>query len=105
MAKKKKGAPDRQPAAPQKARVAKSTATRSTANTTETTLVFGKKHYIFMGIGLALILLGFALMTGGGMDDPNVWDEGRIYSFRRITLAPFLILAGIVMNYLALFRD
>lgn len=37
------------------------------------------------GIGLALIVLGFVLMSGGRMTDPNVWDESVIYSFRRIT--------------------
>lgn len=55
--------------------------------------VFGKKNYKFMLIGLAVIAFGFILMSGGGSDDPNVFNED-IYNFRRIRLAPFLVLAG-----------
>ena len=55
--------------------------------------VFGKKNYTFMFIGLAVIALGFLLMAGGGSDDPNVFNP-NIYSFRRIRLAPALVLLG-----------
>jgi len=55
--------------------------------------VFGKKNYVFMFIGLAVIALGFILMAGGGSDDPNVFNE-EIYNFRRIRLAPALVLIG-----------
>jgi hypothetical protein len=55
--------------------------------------VFGKKNYIVMFIGLAVIALGFVLMAGGGSDDPNVFNPD-IYSFRRIRLAPALVLLG-----------
>lgn len=55
--------------------------------------VFGKRNYIFMFIGLAVIALGFLLMAGGGSDDPNVFNE-EIYNFRRIRLAPTLVLLG-----------
>ena len=55
--------------------------------------VFGKKNYIMMGIGLAIITLGFILMSGGGSDDPNVFNP-EIYNFTRIRLAPTLILIG-----------
>lgn len=55
--------------------------------------VFGKKNYKFMFIGLACIALGFILMSGGGSDDPNVFNP-EIFNFRRIRLAPMLILIG-----------
>lgn len=55
--------------------------------------VFGKKNYKFMFIGLACIALGFILMSGGGSDDPNVFNP-EIFSFRRIRLAPMVILIG-----------
>ncbi|HMC00079.1 MAG TPA: DUF3098 domain-containing protein [Flavobacteriaceae bacterium] len=55
--------------------------------------VFGKKNYKFMFIGLAFIVLGFILMSGGGSDDPNVFNP-EIFNFRRIRLAPTLILIG-----------
>lgn len=55
--------------------------------------VFEKKNYKFMLIGIAFITLGFILMAGGGSDDPNVFNP-EIYSWRRIRLAPALILIG-----------
>ncbi len=55
--------------------------------------IFGKRNYKFMFIGLICIALGFILMSGGGSDDPNVFNED-IFSFRRIRLAPTLVLIG-----------
>ena len=55
--------------------------------------IFGKKNYKFMFIGLACIVIGFILMSGGGSDDPNVFNDA-IFSWRRIRLAPTLVLLG-----------
>ena len=55
--------------------------------------VFGKKNYKCMFIGLAVIALGFILMSGGGSDDPNVFNP-EIFNWRRIRLAPALVLIG-----------
>ena len=55
--------------------------------------IFGKKNYQFMFIGLLVIALGFILMSGGGSDDPNVFSPD-IFSWRRIRLAPALVLIG-----------
>ena len=55
--------------------------------------VFGKKNYKFMFIGLAVIALGFILMSGGGSDDPNEFNEA-VYNFQRIRLAPTIVLIG-----------
>tara|TARA_R110002050_G_scaffold94765_2_gene197184 strand:- start:34665 stop:34919 length:255 start_codon:yes stop_codon:yes gene_type:complete len=60
---------------------------------TKPVFVFGKKNYKFMFIGLSCIALGFILMSGGGSDDPNVFNP-EIFSFRRIRLAPMIILIG-----------
>ena len=57
-----------------------------------------------MLIGLGVIFLGFILMSGGAMEDPTVWDEKVIYSFRRITLAPILVLVGLGINIYAIFK-
>ena len=57
------------------------------------TFVFEKKNYLAMIIGLAFITLGFILMSGGGSEDPNVFNP-EIYNFRRIKLAPTLVLIG-----------
>lgn len=55
--------------------------------------VFKRKNYIWMIIGLLCIGLGFGLMAGGSSDDPNVFNEA-IFSWRRIRLAPTLVLIG-----------
>lgn len=55
--------------------------------------IFGTKNYKFMLIGLGFIALGFILMSGGGSDDPNVFSPD-IFSWRRIRLAPALVLLG-----------
>lgn len=63
-------------------------------------LVFGTQTFLWIGIGIALMILGMILMAGGGMPDPEVWDDDLIYSFRRITLAPIVIIAGLgVITY------
>ena len=56
-------------------------------------LLFGKRNYQLMILGLVFIALGFFLMSGGGSDDPNVFND-EIYNFRRIRLAPTLVLIG-----------
>jgi len=55
--------------------------------------IFEKKNYQVMLIGMAVIALGFILMAGGGSDDPEVFNP-EIYSWRRIRLAPMLVLLG-----------
>lgn len=64
---------------------------RKEENTSE--FIFGKKNYKFMLIGIAFIALGFILMSGGGSNDPNVFNP-EIYNWRRIRLAPALVLIG-----------
>lgn len=56
--------------------------------------VFGKDNYIFIIGGFLVTLIGFLLMMGGGSEDPNVFNEEELFSFRRITIAPFLVIAG-----------
>lgn len=63
--------------------------------------IFQKRNYLFMFIGLACITLGFILMSGGGSDDPNVFNPD-IYSFRRIRLAPTLVLIGLGIEVYAI---
>jgi len=55
--------------------------------------IFKKANYKLMFIGLAVIAIGFILMSGGGSDDPNVFNPD-IYNFQRIRLAPTLVLIG-----------
>ncbi|MFK5958367.1 MAG: DUF3098 domain-containing protein [Lutibacter sp.] len=63
--------------------------------------LFGKKNYTFMLIGLAFVVLGFILMAGGGSDNPEIFNED-IYNFRRIRLAPTLVLIGLAIEIYAI---
>ncbi len=70
---------------------------------------FGKENFKWMMIGLLLIVAGFLLMMGAdantvdGVYNPEVWNEG-IFSFRRIRLAPLLVIAGFVVQVYAILR-
>ena len=66
--------------------------------------LFTKENYIWMGVGIAIVLLGFLLMSGGKSPDPKVFDESGVYSFRRITLAPILIMAGLMVEVYAIMK-
>jgi len=70
---------------------------------TKSDFAFGRINYILMLTGLGFILLGFILMAGGGSEDPAVFNED-IFSFRRITLAPLLVLAGFVIEIFAIVK-
>lgn len=67
-------------------------------------LIFGRRHYMLMGLGILLIVIGMLLMSGGSMPSPDVWEENRIYGFRRTVLAPIFILTGLGVEIHAIFR-
>ena len=64
-------------------------------------LLFGNRNYKFMILGLIFITVGFILMSGGGSDDPNIFNE-EIYNFRRIRLAPMLVVTGFIIEVYAI---
>ena len=66
-------------------------------------LLFGKKNFMYMFVGIGLIALGMILMSGGHMPNDNVWDSDLIYSWRRTVLAPIVILAGLGLQIYAIF--
>ena len=66
-------------------------------------LVFGRENYKWMLIGIAVMFVGFICMAGG-RQAPDAWDESVIYSPLRTIVAPFLILAGLVVNLYAIFK-
>jgi len=68
-----------------------------------TGFALGKMNYKLMAIGFAIIIIGFILMAGGGSDDPNVFNPD-IFSFRRITLAPVILLFGFVFEIYAIMK-
>ena len=63
-----------------------------------------KQNYYLLAIGFVIIIIGFLLMIGGGSEDPNVFNEEELFSFRRITLAPVVILAGFVFEIYAIMK-
>lgn len=67
------------------------------------TFLFNKKNYTLLLIGIVFIVIGFLLMMGGGSDDPTVFNK-EIFSFRRITIAPIMILIGFVIEIYAIMR-
>lgn len=66
--------------------------------------IFSKENYIWMLAGIIVMAIGMFLMAGGKSDDPNVFDPSKVYSSTRITVAPILILAGLVIEVFAIFR-
>lgn len=74
------------------------------ATLTQQNFIFERKNYLLMLGGIGLMAIGFLLMLGGHMPSPDVWEPERIYSFRRITLAPILILAGLGLEVFAIFK-
>ena len=66
--------------------------------------IFSKKNYRLMLIGLGVIVLGFILMIGGGSKDPDVFNPD-IFNFRRIRLAPSLVLIGFGIEIAAILRS
>lgn len=66
--------------------------------------VFNRQKYTIMLIGLAFILVGFLLMIGGGSNDPNEFSEA-IFSHRRMTLAPILVILGYAIEIYAIMKQ
>ena len=64
----------------------------------------GKENYKLLIIGMGIIILGFILMIGGATDDPTVFNGDEIFSFRRITLAPIVVLAGFIFEIWAIMK-
>ena len=65
------------------------------------TFVFGKKNYVLMGLGVLLIAIGYILMSGGGSDDPEVFNP-EIFNARRLTWAPMILIAGLALEVYAI---
>jgi tellurite resistance protein TehA-like permease len=66
--------------------------------------LFDKTNLMWMLGGVAIMILGYILMAGGKSDDPNVFNPNEVYSSMRITVAPILILAGLVVLVFSIFR-
>ena len=67
-------------------------------------MAFDKSNYRLLIIGIAIVVIGFILMSGGGSGDPNVFNAEEIFSFRRITLAPITCLIGYIFVIYAIMK-
>ena len=70
----------------------------------KSTPLFAKENFLFMLIGGVVIALGMYLMSGGKSDDPSVFSNTEVYSKTRITVAPILIVVGLLIEVYAIFK-
>lgn len=79
------------------------TAQKQTDKSEKLNFALGKENYILLIIGFAIIIIGFILMSGGKAEDPEVFSE-EIFNFRRITLAPLVVLLGFIIEIFAIMK-
>lgn len=70
-------------------------------NTEEGVFAIPRKNVLYIIVGFAVMVLGYVLMSGGGSEDPNVFNY-EMFSFRRIVLAPIVILVGMIVEIWAI---
>ena len=70
-------------------------------NTEDAGFAIPKRNVLYISAGFVVMLLGYLLMSGGGSDDPNVFNE-EMFSFRRIVLAPVVIIIGMIVEIWAI---
>jgi len=78
--------------------------TTTTVKATTTTSLFDKQNLWLMLLGVGIIALGMLLMVGGRSADPNTFNYDEVYSTRRITIAPILIIIGLGIEIYAIFK-
>ncbi len=66
--------------------------------------LFSTQNFIWMAIGGVIIALGMFLLSGGKNEDPKVFDYNVVYSTTRITVAPILIILGLIVEIFAIFK-
>lgn len=90
-----------------KNQVDKSTTTAKGAaikdNVDDSAFAFGRENYMLLFISIGLLIVGYFLMAGGKADNPNVFNE-EVFSFRRITLAPLVVMAGYALGIYAIVK-
>ncbi|MFI3314873.1 MAG: DUF3098 domain-containing protein [Rikenellaceae bacterium] len=63
-----------------------------------------EKNYLYLVVSIVVVFIGLLLMIGGGSDDPTQFNEAELFSFRRITLAPIVIVGGFVFGIYAILK-
>lgn len=70
----------------------------------EEQFAFAKLNYLLFAASAVIVLIGYLLMLGGGSEDPNVFNYDQLFSFRRITLAPIIVLSGFALAIYAILK-
>jgi len=73
-------------------------------NKEDNAMAFTSTNYRLLLIGLGIVVVGFLLMSGGGNGDPNAFDATAIFSTRRITVAPIVVLVGYLFVVYAIMK-
>lgn len=73
-------------------------------NNENTGFALSKQNFYLLAIGFVIIIIGFLLMAGGATKDPNVFNTDELFSFRRTTLAPVIILFGFIFEIYAIMK-
>ncbi len=81
--------------------MAKTDKNTATTTTPKNDFAFGRENYILLLVGLAFIIVGFILMSGGGSEDPKTFNP-EVFSARRITVAPIVVLIGFIIEIFAI---
>jgi hypothetical protein len=68
----------------------------------EKKMVFERENYILFFVGIAFIVIGYIIMAGGHTNDPNQFHPDEIFAWRRINLAPTLVLMGFGIEIVAI---
>jgi Protein of unknown function (DUF3098) len=79
-------------------------ATKKDEGANKSGFALGKENYLLIVIGFIVIIIGFLLMIGGKSKDPDIFNAREIFSFRRITLAPMVVLAGFIFEIWAIMK-
>lgn len=67
-------------------------------------MLFKRINYIYILLGIILVVIGFILMAGGKMPSPEVWDDQLIYNPIKTLVSPIVILSGLVLVLVAIFK-
>jgi hypothetical protein len=86
-------------------KIEKNTEKKASVTAGTASSMFTRENYRWMLIGLVVMAIGMFLMAGGASKNPNEFDKDAVYGFTRITIAPILILAGLVIEIYALFKN
>jgi hypothetical protein len=79
-------------------------AKKAEEKSTQPGFALARENYRYLIIGFVIVMVGFILMMGGKSPDPNVFNAKELFSFRRITLAPVVVLAGFAFEIWAIMK-